>query len=672
MPKLTQQELETYLWGAATILRGKTAGQDYKTYILTLLFFKRLSDQWDYEADEVIREKEAEFGRTLIEKQRQALRATAHVHRFKIPEGAHWNDVVSVSENIGEVLTKATRDIAKANPELTGVFTVDWNQPAPDGNDKLIRNAVVHALVQHFNTKNLSNAQVEPDILGRAYEYLIKMFADDAGAKAGEFFTPPEVVDILIRCLEPKPGETIYDPTCGSGGMLVHGADFLNEHGHKPNLIQCFGQEMNWQTYAIAKINMILHGLEAELKGGKSTITEPQFLDAKGGVRQFDMVIANFPFSNELWWLPEELQTEEEAKKQKKSIGKDGYSDPYNRFAFGTPPLSNGDFAFIQHILASTKDDGRCGVVCPQGVLFRGQPEIEEETGEFDKNGEPKIRRRKADDEYLIRKGILDSRYLDAVIGLPLNIFYGAGVPACLLLMNKKRPEERRDKVLLIYAARHYRELSNQNQLRPQDVMRMLVHYHAYGDTVKAGALAKAHCERLQAEVTRIEAEEVARITVKYEAAAKKAEELQKQIGEMSRRLTTTAKADRKKLETDLKKLQAALDRPLKELAKRDEEIAAAQHKATEDHQALLDTADELMRMYTDPSELAKHARVVGIDEIEENEHNLNIPRYVDTFEPEELIDVNEVLRAFDIAERNRQSAEGELRQLLSGAGYAS
>lgn len=671
MPKLSQQELETYLWGAANILRGKTAGQDYKTYILTLLFFKRLSDQWDYEADEVIREKEAEFGRTLNDKQRQALRATAHVHRFKIPEGAHWNDVLSVAENIGEVLTRATRDIAKANPELTGVFTVDWNQPAPDGNDKLIRNAVVHALIQHFNTRNLSNANVEPDILGRAYEYLIKQFADDAGSKAGEFFTPPEVVDILIRCLEPKPGETIYDPTCGSGGMLVHSADFLKERGHKVNLIQCFGQEMNWQTYAIAKINMILHGLEAEIKGGKSTITEPQFLDAKGGVRQFDMVIANFPFSNEYWWLPEELQTEEEAKKQKKSISKDGFTDPFNRFTFGTPPLSNGDFAFVQHIIASTKEDGRCGVVCPQGVLFRGQPEIEEDTGEFDKNGEPKVRRRKADDEYLIRKGILDSRYLDAVIGLPLNIFYGAGVPACLLLMNKKRHEERREKVLLIYAARHYRELSNKNQLRPQDVMRILVHFHAYGDAAKAGALAVSHRDRLQAEVTRIEAEEVARLMAEYEQAAKRAEDLQRQIAAVAERLTTAPKSDRKKLESYKNKLHTALERPLKELAKRDEEIAAARRKAAEDHQALVDTAEELARLYEDPSELVKHARVVEMDEIEENEFNLNISRYVDTFEPEEVIDVTDSLKALEVAERERHKAELELRRLLSGVGYA-
>lgn len=452
--------------------------------------------------------------------------------------------------------------------------------------------------------------------------------------------------------------------------MLVHSADFLKEQGHKPNLIQCFGQEMNWQTYAIAKINMILHALEAEIKGGKSSITEPQFLDPKGGVRQFDMVIANFPFSNEYWWLPEELQTEEEAKKQKKSISKGGFTDPFKRFAFGTPPLSNGDFAFVQHIVASTKDDGRCGVVCPQGVLFRGQPEIEEETGEFDKNGDPKIRRRKADDEYLIRKGILDSRFLDAVIGLPLNIFYGAGVPACLLLMNKNRPEERRDKVLLVYATRHYRALSNKNQLRPQDVMRILVHYHAYGDAEKAGALAKAHCDRLQAEVTRIEAEEVARISVEYEPAAKKAQELQNQIADVSNRLATAAKPDRKKLESDQKKLQATLDRPLKELAKRDEEIAAARRKAAEDHQALVDTADELVGLYADPSELVKHARVVGIDEIEENEHNLNIPRYVDTFEPEEPIGVPEVLAELKHATENQREAERQLSELLAGIGY--
>ena len=218
MGKLTQQQLEAHLWGAANILRGRTAGQDYKTYILSLMFFKRLCDQWDYEAEEKIGELEKERGRPFTEAQHSALRARGDIHRFTVPSGCHWQDVLRVAENIGEVLTKAMRGIADANKELTGVFTVDWNQPAPDGNGKLIANAVVSALIQHFHAVNLSNASVQPDILGRAYEYLIKQFADDAGAKAGEFFTPPEVVDVLIRILEPQPGETVYDPTCGSGG----------------------------------------------------------------------------------------------------------------------------------------------------------------------------------------------------------------------------------------------------------------------------------------------------------------------------------------------------------------------------------------------------------------------------------------------------------------------
>jgi type I restriction enzyme M protein len=232
MPKLTQQQLETHLWGAANILRGRTAGQDYKTYILSLMFFKRLSDQWDHEATEKIADMERERGKLFTDAQRDRLLASRDIHRFTLPDGCHWEDVRKVTANVGQVLTRAMRGIADANDELRGVFTVDWNQPAPDGEGKLIANEVVLALVNHFHAVNLSNARVQADVLGRAYEYLIKQFADDAGAKAKEFFTPPEVVDILIRILEPKPGETAYDPTCGSGGMLVHSADFLNENGH--------------------------------------------------------------------------------------------------------------------------------------------------------------------------------------------------------------------------------------------------------------------------------------------------------------------------------------------------------------------------------------------------------------------------------------------------------
>jgi type I restriction enzyme M protein len=188
--------------------------------------------------------------------------------------------VKAASTNLGEVLTKAMRAVANANDELRGVFTVDWNQPAPDGSGKpLIPNEVVHALVQHFDEHDLSNNSVPPDVLGRAYEYLIKQFAYDAGAKAGEFFTPPEVVDTLVRILEPRPGDTVYDPTAGSGGMLVHTADFLRERGEHATSARYFAQEMNWSNAAIGKINSVLHGLEAEIKAGASTITDPQFLD---------------------------------------------------------------------------------------------------------------------------------------------------------------------------------------------------------------------------------------------------------------------------------------------------------------------------------------------------------------------------------------------------------
>lgn len=216
MPRLTQQRLETHLWGAANILRSRTAGQDYKTYILSLMFFKRLADQWDYEADAKIAELEAERGKPFSDAQRDALRKRGDLHRFAIPAGCHWDDVLTVAENIGQKLDAAMQGIATANRELAGVFTVHWNQPAPDGQGKLIANEVVSALVQHFHTEDLSNASVPPDVLGRAYEYLIKQFADDAGAKAGEFFTPPEVVDLLVRILEPG----------GTRSKLLRGAGY--------------------------------------------------------------------------------------------------------------------------------------------------------------------------------------------------------------------------------------------------------------------------------------------------------------------------------------------------------------------------------------------------------------------------------------------------------------
>ena len=676
--RLTLQQLEAHLWGAANILRGKTAGQDYKNYILSLMFYKRLCDQWEWETDDAIAEQEQQQGRPFTEAEKAIFRKRGE-HRYAIPDGSRWGDAKAVSVNIGEALTRAMRAVADANDELRGVFTVDWNQPAPDGSGKpLIANEVVHALVQHFDEHDLSNRTVPADVLGRAYEYLIKKFADDAGAKAGEFFTPPEVVDTLVRILEPRSGDTIYDPTAGSGGMLVHAADYLRERGHLATHARYFAQEMNWGNAAIGKINSVLHGLEADIRAGNSTITDPQFLE-DGAVCKFSLVLANFPFSDDYWWLKPEQQTDDKirrARLKKEIFGKEGYKDPFGRFGRGTgfqaPPAVYGDYAFILHILASLSDDGRAGIVCPQGVLFRGQPEVEEETGEFDARGKPKVRRRKADDEHLIRRALLGFRLIDAVISLPLNVFYGAGVPACLLILRKQRPVERRDRVLLIYAARHYRELSAQNELRPQDVMRMLVHYHSYGDASKARGLVAEHSERIHREIDRRETDELGRLEAEYQPQADRLTALDAELREArEKQRTAEAKRDNAKAASTVTKLLQQRDRVAAKIAERDERIAEVRRSAEDDRMDVSAVSEELVALYSDPGELLKHARVVEMDEVEENEFNLNVSRYVDTFEPEPQVDVRDALRHLANAQSAMEKAGANLTRLLSEAGYA-
>ena len=676
--KLTLQQLEAHLWGAANILRGKTAGQDYKNYILSLMFYKRLCDQWEWEADDSIAELERQQERAFTEAEKAIFRKRGE-HRYAIPDGSRWGDLKAVSVNIGEALTRAMKAVADANDELRGVFTVDWNQPAPDGSGRpLIANEVVHALVQHFDEHDLSNRSVPADVLGRAYEYLIKKFADDAGAKAGEFFTPPEVVDTLVRILEPRPGDTIYDPTGGSGGMLVHAAEYLREHGHLATHARYFAQEMNWSNAAIGKINSVLHGLEADIQAGHSTITDPQFLE-DGAVRKFSLVLANFPFSDDYWWLKQEQQTDDKTKKarlKKEVFGKEGYKDTYGRFGrstgFRAPPAAYGDYAFILHIVASLSAIGRAGIVCPQGVLFRGQPRIEEETGALDATGNPKVRRRKADDEHLIRRALLESRLIDAVISLPLNVFYGAGVPACLLVLRKQRPVERRDQVLLIYAARHYRELSGQNGLRPQDVMRTIVHYHAYGDASRAPGLVEEHSERIHREINRREVDEIGRLEAEYRPQANRLAALNNTLQETREKQRTAAtKRDKAKAMSALTKLRKQRDKVAEKVAERDERIAAARRNAEDDRASVSAVGEELVALYADPDELLKHARVVDMDEVEENEFNLNVPRYVDTFEPEPRMDVKEALSQLRDAETAMMEAKRTLAAMLLKAGYA-
>jgi type I restriction enzyme M protein len=411
---------------------------------------------------------------------------------------------------------------------------------------------------------------------------------------------------------------------------------------------------------------------------GASTITDPQFLDG-GTVRKFTLVLANFPFSDEFWWLKPEQQTDDKKmrdKLKKEVFGKEGYKDLYGRFGRGTcfksPPAGYGDYAFILHILASLTDAGRAGVVCPQGVLFRGQPEVEEETGELDGEGNPIIRRRKADDEHVIRQALLDSRLIDAVISLPLNVFYGAGVPACLLILRKDRPPERHDKVLLVYAARHYRESSNQNELRPQDVMRILVHYHAYGDPAKVPVLVAEHSGRIRELINQRELEEVERLEAEYKLHHDKLAKVETELAELRAKAARKAKnTEKAKIEATIGKLESQRQKVAAKIAERDERIAASRRRAEEDRRAVLDVGHQLGTLYGDPDEQLKHARVVPLDEIRENDFNLNIPRYVDTFEPEPRIQVKDAMAALTIADRDLSKAEAQLWALLREVGYA-
>lgn len=459
--------------------------------------------------------------------------------------------------------------------------------------------------------------------------------------------------------------------------MLVHTAGYLREHGHHATSARYFAQEMNWGNAAIGKINSVLHGLEADIKAGSSTITDPQFLE-NGQVQKFSLVLANFPFSDDFWWLKPEQQTDDKKKKdklKKEVFGKEGYKDPFGRFGRGTgfkaPPAAYGDYAFILHILASLTDEGRAGIVCPQGVLFRGQAEVEEETGDFDNDGNSKMKRRKADDEHLIRKALLESRVIDAVISLPLNIFYGATVPACLLILRKQRQPERRGQVLLVYAARHYRELSAKNELRPQDVMRILVHYHAYGDAKKVPILVTEHRRRIREQIDLREEEEIGRLNAEYQPFTDKLTILNKDLASACvKREAATKKVEKAKAEAAVNKIENLRDKLSAKLAERNERIADSQRRAEDDRKDVDKVGEELVALYSNSNELIKHARVVGFDEIEENEFNLNIPRYVDTIEPEPHIEVAEVLISITNNGKKLFDVESHLRKLLKDIGY--
>lgn len=407
-------DLKNHLYGACSILRGPINQDEYKSYLTPLLFFKRVSDVYDAETEKALKESGGDYEYASFPEN----------HRFTIPEGCHWNDIREKSENIGAALSNAMFQVERANPNtLMGVFSsfddASWTDKQKLSDERL------KDLVEHFSMISFSNKNYSADIMGDAYEYLIKKFADMSKKTAGEFYTPRAVIKLLIKILDPKANETVYDPACGTGGMLIEAIRHMNND--KLTYGKIYGQEKNLSTSAIARMNLFLHGAEDFKIVQGDTLRNPAFV-TRGKLSTFDCVIANPPFSLKKWG--DEMWT----------------NDRYGRNIWGTPPKSFGDYAWIQHMVCSmAKGTGRHAVVLPQGVLFRNV-------------------------EHDIRKNMVLSDKLECVISLVNNLFYGAGIPACILVYRETKIPKHKNKILFVDATSIYTPLRAQNILNDANV----------------------------------------------------------------------------------------------------------------------------------------------------------------------------------------------------------
>ena len=489
--KLNLEKLKAHLFGAADILRKKLNPEEYRPVTMAILFIKKLNDEYESNVQKLKDEGKSE---------KEARKAFNHT--FVVPEDANWDELFGTSKSIGSKLNKIARRIEEENPPLAGVLTAskfDDKNNFPDN--------IMEDLLIHFNKHDLSKDNlVKPDIFGDAYEYLLAEFASETKKKGGQFYTPHEVVRLLVELTEPKEGMRVCDPTCGSGGMLVQSWAFVSENKGNPENLTLHGQESNYSTVGMAKMNLVLHGV-SNFRIEHEDVLENPLLQENGKLFSYDRVLANFPFS-ENW----------------KSQGKE--NDPYDRFRLGIPPAKDkADFAFIQHMYSTLNDKGKAAIISSQGVLFRGSTEA------------------------AIRKGLYDEDAVEAIIALPEKLFFGTGIPGCILLLNKNKPKERKGKILFVYAAKDYQEEKNRNILRDED----------------------------------------------------------------------------------LKKIVSAVN---------------------------------------DFKDIDRYCHVAEKDEIEENEYNFNVPRYVDISEPEEPIDIQETINELKKLDKEREDREAKVNADLKELGF--
>jgi type I restriction enzyme M protein len=422
MSKITQDELNAWLWEAANIIRGPVDPANLREYVFPLMFFKRINDTWE-EQQSVAVDK---FGTDVSDE------IAADFHTFNIPHGSHWADLRRAHENVGIEVQRILQSIEHANPEtLSQIFgNAPWADKEKIPEDRLVR------LVEHFGQKNLSPTGISHDLFGGGYEYLLKAFSDESATSAGQFFTPRAVVRLLTHILNPQPTDTVYDPACGSAGMLIEAAATVKANGGSVSQMRFYGQEINQASAAIGRMNLLIHEVEDSRIVRGDTLNEPKLLDSRGKLEQFDVVLANPPFSLKDW-------------------GSENWaSDPHKRNVGGVPPKGNGDYAWVQHMIASMRPKtGRVGVVMPHGVLFRGSQEAK------------------------IRQYLIENDLLEAVISLPEKLFYGAGIPAVLMILQTEKKPSMKNNVLIIDGSKRFRKGKSQNEMRTEDVDAL---YEAY------------------------------------------------------------------------------------------------------------------------------------------------------------------------------------------------